>query len=385
MKNLAIVTSTRAEYGILKPLILKLNDFSDLKIDLIVTGTHLCDEFGLTVSQIIDDGMVINEEIKIFMGADSPNQIVNTMSVALSSFSDFFKKNHCDALIVLGDRYEILSIVFSAFIHRVPIIHLHGGEITIGALDDSIRHSITKLSNLHLTSTEEYKKRVIQLGENPTRVFNIGSIGVENIKNVELFKREEVYHFLDIPISKKFVLVTFHPETISGNNESKVITLLDACVHFEKIFFVFTKSNADLEGVGINKIIKDYSMRFENISLFSSLGSRKYFSAVKYCIFVLGNSSSGVIEVPSLGTPVINLGDRQKGRIMSKSIMNIKLNLDDIIAGIDFLSSERYEEFIYPNPYDKGNSIEQACKIIREFVNSKNTNKCHFYDIPYIK
>ena len=278
----------------------------------------------MTYKEIEKDGIKIDEKIEILLSADTPSAISKSMGLAMISFADYFEKLKPDMLIVLGDRYETLAIATVAMNKRIPIAHLHGGETTEGAIDESIRHAITKMSYLHFTSTEEYRNRVIQLGEDPERVFSVGAIGIENILNEKLMSKLELEKSINFVLDKPYAIVTFHPVTLEENNsKEQVKELLDSLDTFNDMKFIFTKANADSGGRVINEMIDNYVNSHENAVAFNSLGLTRYLSALKYCTMVIGNSSSGLLEVPSFGIPTINIGDRQKGRLQADSIINL--------------------------------------------------------------
>lgn len=384
-KTICILTATRAEYGLLKPIIKKLNYNENFDTRIVVTGAHLCPDFGLTYKEIENDGFVIDEKIDILLCSDYPSSITKTMGLALITFASYFERLKPDLLIVLGDRYETLAVSIAAFNQKIPIAHLHGGETTEGALDESIRHAITKLSYIHFTSTEEYRQRVIQLGENPKRVFNVGAIGIENIKNEKLLNKKELFSILKIDNFEKMALVTYHPVTLEKNtSENQINNLLEAISSYKDIAFIITKANADSEGRLINKIIENYIIDKSNLFLFDSLGSLKYLSGLKNCEFVIGNSSSGLIEAPSFNIPTINIGDRQKGRIQANSIINCDYLSQSIRNSIDLALSKKYKKTLNKviNPYGEGEVSSKIINVIERILLLEEINiKKQFYDI----
>ncbi len=311
-KKIIVVTATRAEYGLLKPIIKKLKQSEYFQVEPAATGMHLSSEFGSTYREIEEDGIQIDNNIEILLSSDTPVAMSKTMGLALISFSEYFDKSKPDAIMVLGDRYETLAVCCAAMNGRILIFHLHGGETTEGAIDEAIRHAITKMSFLHFTSTETYRKRVIQMGEDPDRVFNVEAVGVENVLHEELLSKNELEKLLQLNLSRSYAVVTFHPVTLE--NDSVEAQLLDE--HSEYLY-ICTKANADAGGRKINQMLDDYAAQRENIAVYESLGMKRYLSAVKYAAMVIGNSSSGIIEVPSFRIPTINIGDRQKGRIQA--------------------------------------------------------------------
>lgn len=383
-KIISILTATRAEYGLLKPIITKLNTIEKFDIRIVATGAHLSPEFGLTYKEIQKDGFKIDEEIEILLSSDTPSSISKSMGLAMISFSDYFSKLNPDLLIVLGDRYETLAVATTAMNQRIPIAHLYGGETTEGAIDESIRHAITKLSYLHFTSTNEYRNRVIQLGEHPDRVYNVGAIGIENILNEKHLSKEELEKELKIDLSKPYVLGTFHPVTLENNTSEKQIeSLLEVCKEYKNLNFLLTKANADAKGRIINQIIDRYAIENDNIATFTSLGMKRYLSALKYCSMVIGNSSSGLIEAPSFGIPTINIGDRQKGRLQASSIINCQPSKDSIKQAIVQAMSKSFVEEAKKtiNPYGSGNTSDKIIEVIKEYVFGKKIDlKKKFYD-----
>lgn len=384
-KIISLLTSTRAEYGLLRPIIQNLNEISDFDVRIVVTGAHLSSEFGLTYKEIENDGFKIDEKIEIILNSDSASSISKSMGIAMSSFADYFEVLNPDLLIVLGDRYETLAVAITAMNQRIPIAHLYGGETTEGALDESFRHAITKLSFLHFTSTEKYRKRVIQLGEDPTRVFNVGAIGIENIKNEKLLTKEELMLNLNIDLNKPFAVVTFHPVTLESNGSlNQAENLLEVCKNYKDMNFIFTKANADNEGRTINKAIERYSIENNNIILFDSLGTKKYLSALKYCEMIIGNSSSGLIESPSFGIPAINIGDRQKGRLQGDNVINCLPTKISIQEAINLASQTTFKitaKNAY-NPYGDGNTSNKIVDVLKEYLLNDNRIelKKRFYD-----
>ncbi len=383
-KKISILTATRAEYGLLRPIIIKLSDAEAIDVRVVVTGAHLSSEFGLTYREIEKDGIVIDEKIEILLSSDTPTAISKTMGLAMISFADYFERLMPDMLIVLGDRYETLAVVIAAMNCRIPIAHLYGGETTEGAIDEAIRHAITKMSYLHFTSTEEYRQRVIQLGENPERVFCVGAMGVENIIEQKLLSKSELGKELGFSLDVDYAMVTFHPVTLENeSSREQMQALLDACESYRHMLFVFTKTNADAGGRIINKMIDDFVAKNSNAIAFSSLGSMKYLSALKYSRLVIGNSSSGIIEAPSFGIPIVNIGDRQKGRIQADCIINCEPVAYDIKRAIGAALSEefRIKAQNAVNPYGSGNTSEAIARRVKDFFVDESVNlKKRFFD-----
>lgn len=387
MKKICVATATRAEYGLLKPLIHSLQNERCFDVKIAATGAHLSAEFGFTYKEIQSDGIVIDKKIPILLSSDDSVSISKTMALALSGFAEYFDEIKPDLLIVLGDRYEMLAVCCAALNARIPIAHLYGGETTEGAIDEAIRHAITKMSYLHFTSTEVYRKRVIQLGENPERVFAVGALGIENILTEKLLTKDEFEKSINWKIKDKFVLVTFHPVTLENETAHEQFSeILKAIDSFPDMQFLFTKANADANGRIINSMIDEYVSCHNNTIAFESLGNLRYLSAIKHCECVLGNSSSGIVEVPSFHKPTINIGDRQKGRIQAKSVINVLPQSEEIINALNLAVSDefRYGLKDIKNPYGDGDTTQKIIAIIKDFLyNDKVYLKKKFFDIDF--
>lgn len=366
--KICVATGTRAEYGLLKPLIEKLNVSPLFELQILVTGAHLSPEFGLTYKQIEADGFKISYKVEMLLSSDTPEGITKSMGIAMAGFSEAFKNLQPDALVILGDRYEMLALASTALIFKIPIAHIHGGEITEGAYDDAIRHSITKMSHLHFVSTDEYKKRVIQLGEQPNSVFNVGAIGLDNITNLNLLSKEQLAADLNIEFQKYNYLITFHPETLSTESvDSQFNKLLLSLDKLEDSFFIFTKANADTNGRIINQLCEKYvKINSHKSALFDSLGTLRYLSVMKACDAIVGNSSSGIIEAPSLKTASINIGNRQKGRIQSTSVLNCNVDSDEIYILLKKVQTLDFKDSLKDvmNPYGIGKASTQIFDIL---------------------
>lgn len=386
MKRIGIMTGTRAEYGLLKSLMQEINKDNDLELYLIVSGMHLSPEFGMTYQEIEEDGFQINAKVEMLLSSDSPAGISKSIGLGVIGFADEFQRADLDMLILLGDRYEALSAAICAMVMRIPIAHLHGGELTEGAIDEGIRHSITKMSYLHFTSTEQYRNRVIQLGENPERVFYVGALGVENIKKINLMTKEELERSIHFEIDENTVIVTYHPVTLENNTvEEQFLNLLEVLDRNPKIRMIFTKANADTNGRIVNELIDKYAAQnSERACAFMSLGQKRYLSALKYCRIVIGNSSSGIIEAPSFGKPIINIGDRQKGRICADSVINCGYTQQEIQRAMETALTEEFENKARNcrNPYEKENTAANIISVIKDYLlNDKIKLKKGFYDI----
>lgn len=369
MKELAIVTSTRAEYGLLKPIInfLRKYENDEFKCSLIVTGTHLSNKHGLTINEIKEDGLRIDHIIEINLENDNPIDIGVNIATAIVNFSKLFYESSFERLLILGDRYEIFATAIAAINNRMQILHLYGGDTTEGALDEVYRHSITKMSYYHFVSNEESYRRVIQLGESPTRVFNYGSTGIDNILNLEMYDKEYLSVNLGLDIKKDIALVTYHPTTMQNECLMEISFLIEALKMFSNIEFVITKSNSDQGGDLINSQLIEATKVYKNLHLFDSLGVKKYLSVMKISKFVIGNSSSGLLETPSFGIPTINIGDRQKGRLQCRSIINSDNSTLSIVNAINSALDSNFSQLCKTvvNPYGQGDSGEKiAIKVL---------------------
>lgn len=384
MKKVCVITGTRAEYGLLKPLIKRMNEQKNLIIQIVATGMHLSPEFGLTYKEIESDGYKIDEKIEILLSSDTAIGISKSMGLAMISFSECFDRLQPDLIVVLGDRFEIFAAVSAATVAKIPVAHLHGGETTEGAFDEAFRHSITKMSYLHFTSTEEYRNRVIQLGEHPSRVFNVGAIGIENIKTLNLLSKRELEESINFKLGKHFALVTFHPVTLEeGTSEEQFRNLLEALDKFNELKIIFTKANADTDGRIINKMIDSFvEQNNERAIAFTSMGQLRYLSAMKYASLVIGNSSSGILEAPTFKVPTIDIGDRQRGRVQPNTVFNCKPIKEDIIVTIEnVLKNQRFLED-NTNPYGDGEVSIKIVNVIKEFLEKgKISLKKSFYDL----
>ena len=382
-RKICVVTGTRAEYGLLYWLMKEIEADKDLELQLIATGMHLSPEFGLTYQEI-EKKFKINKKIEMLLSSDTPVGISKSMGLAQISFAEAYEELKPDIVVVLGDRYEIFSATSAAMIAKIPIAHIHGGETTEGAFDESIRHSITKMSHLHFTATSEYKNRVIQLGEHPNRVFNVGGMGIENIKRLKLLNKVEFEKSIDFKLNKRNILVTFHPVTLENSTAKEQFQeLLDAIDELEDINIIFTKANSDTNGRIINQMIDEYVAKNYRKSIgFISLGQLRYLSALQFVDAMVGNSSSGLAEAPSFKIGTINIGDRQKGRIKAKSIIDCEAKKSSIQQAFKKLYSKEFQEILKTtmNPYGDGYASEKIVEIIK-CVDLKNILKKSFYDL----
>lgn len=383
MRKICFVTATRAEYYLLKPLMQKAQKDDALKLQIIATGTHLDQNFGYTLNDIEKDFSHIDAKIPITL-TDDPKTLSRSMGELQIALSSILNELAPDMLVILGDRYEMLSVASSALMLKIPIAHIHGGEITSGAIDDAIRHAITKLSHLHFTATTEYAKRVVQLGENPDRVFNVGALGVENIKKLTLLSKEELEESIGFTLDKKTLLITYHPQTLSTMTPKEQFKeLLDALEDFQDLKLIFTKANADAGGMVINEMIDSYvATHKDRAVVFNSLGQIRYFSAIKYADAVVGNSSSGLIEVPSFHTPTVNIGERQKGRVQAKSVINAANSKEDIVKAIKKALDKGFQQKIenVKNPYEGKTPVNTIIEQLKS-CNLETLLYKEFYDL----
>lgn len=387
MKRICVVTATRAEYGLLKNVIVRLEQETDIIVNVVVTGTHLSPRFGETYREIEKDGVRICARIPILEDEDTALGVLDTMGNALKGFGGFFQSNPQDMVIILGDRYEIMAVCIAAMMEKIPIAHIHGGEITEGAIDDAIRHSITKMSYLHFASTEEYRKRILQLGEQPDRVFNVGALGVENVLRQPLMSREELEKSIAFVLGEQYGLVTFHPVTLEEQTAIEQLhQLLEAMNELEDYHFIITMSNADEGGIQINEELIKYAHAHEKrIYVTESLGMKRYLTAMKYASFVLGNSSSGIIEAPAMRVPTVNIGDRQKGRVQAESILNCEPVCREIVETVrktqeaEFLTKVRKQKL----PYGEGDTSKKIVDILKTQLQKGFDLKKKFYDVRF--
>ena len=385
MTKVCVITGSRAEYGLLYWTMIALNEDKDFQLNICVTGMHLSPEFGLTYKIIEEDGFKIDGKVEMLLSSDTSVGISKSIGLGIIGFADFFERNKPDLILVLGDRIEVFSAVNAAMLARIPIAHCHGGEATEGLVDEAIRHSITKMSHIHFTSTKDYRNRVIQLGENPKSVFNVGALGIENFNKLKLLNKKEFESIISFKLSKINFLVTFHPVSLEKETSEKhFIELIKALNCYPEAKIIFTKPNSDHDGRIIIKQIDKFVSRNKNNSIsFISLGQIKYLSAIKHCQVVIGNSSSGLIEAPSFKKPTINIGDRQKGRVKGSSVISCDPKKDSIKKSIDIALSNQFKNKIkyHKNPYGEGNSSKKILEILRK-LKIKKILKKEFYNIP---
>ena len=384
MRKICVITGTRAEYGLLYWTMKALQADDEVNLSICVTGMHLSPEFGLTYKKILEDGFIIHEKVETLLSSDTTIGISKSIGLGIISFSEVFERLNPDLILVLGDRYEIFAACTAAMISRIPIAHCHGGEATEGLIDEAIRHSITKMSQIHFASTEEYRNRVIQLGEQPKNVFNVGALGIENVNKLKLLTKSEFENSIKFKLNKINFLVTFHPVTLDNlSAEEQFKQLLIALDNFQDTTIIFTKPNSDTDGRVIIQLIDDYVKNNTHKAIaFTSLGQLRYLSAIQFMDVVVGNSSSGLIEVPSFSKATINIGDRQQGRVKAASVIDCETDNNDIEKAIKKALSVEFKEELKSskNPYgDKNSSIE-----IVEVLKSIDLNgiiKKQFYNL----
>jgi GDP/UDP-N,N'-diacetylbacillosamine 2-epimerase (hydrolysing) len=386
-RKICVVTGSRAEYGLLYWLIKEIEDDKDLELQLIVTGMHLSSEFGLTYREIEKD-FKINKKINMHLSSDTSVGISKSMGTAQTFFSKAFVELKPDVVLVLGDRYEIFSAATAAMIAKIPIAHIHGGEITRGSWDDTIRHCITKMAHIHFSATEEYKKNIIQLGEQPSMVLNIGGMGIENIKRLKLLSKNEFEKSINFKLNKKNIIITFHPPTLENRNLKKQFReLLDAVDELKNTNIIFTKTNSDPGGREINQMIDKYIDKYPKKSVgFISLGQLRYLSALQYVDAVVGNSSSGILEAPSFKIGTLNLGDRQEGRIKAESVIDCQIDKKDILKSFKKIYSKNFQKKLQnvSNPYMNGLPSKKIIKVLKN-LKLQNILKKKFFQIDFDK
>ena len=369
MRKICVVTGTRAEYGLLRWVMEGIRNSPKLELQVIATGMHLSPEFGLTYREIEKDGFRIDHKVEMLLSSDTPVGVTKSMGLGIIGFADALDELKPDLLLVLGDRYEIFASSSSAMIARIPIAHLHGGEATEGSIDEAIRHSVTKMSHLHFVATEEYQQRVIQLGENPERVFQVGGLGIDNIHKLKLLKKVELEKSLGFKFGRKNLLVTFHPVTLEIETVSEQMDeLLGALEKLENVHIVFTMPNADTGGRILFKMIEDFVSKNPSSKAFTSLGQTRYLSCLNHVDGVIGNSSSGLSEAPTFKIGTINIGDRQRGRMKARSVIDCEPNEPAISSAIKKLYSSDFQNKLttVKNPYGCGGASESIVNILNE-------------------
>lgn len=384
-KTICVVTGSRAEYGILKPLLRAVQASNDMRLELVVTGTHLLKEFGSTQDEIVSDGFDIAQRIAVTMDTATNEGMISATAQTMDAFGRYFAQHKPDVVIILGDRFEIFAVAVAAAMHHLPIAHLHGGEITEGAIDEFLRHSITKMATLHFVACEQYRRRVIQLGEAPERVFNVGALGVENALHLPRLSLKALSESVGVSLAhKQFCVVTYHPVTMEdGTAEKQTYALIRAMEQFPQYHYIITKANADTGGCAINRIWKEQACLHPNFTVVTSLGAVRYFTALEHAKAVIGNSSSGILECPSMRLPTVNIGDRQKGRMMADSIICCGTDTPSIVRALEKAFSEQYAQIAAKgqSPFGGDDVSGKILMHLREFFKEgRPTGKKAFYD-----
>ncbi|EKR17178.1 UDP-N-acetylglucosamine 2-epimerase [Leptospira interrogans] len=385
-RKICVITGTRADYGLLRWLILEISKSSKLDLQIIATGMHLSPEFGLTYKEIENDGFLIHKKIEILLSSDSTVGVSKSIGLGLIGFSEAFADLNPDIILVLGDRFEILAATVAALISRIPVAHLHGGETTEGAFDEGIRHSITKMSHLHFVAANEYRNRIIQLGEDPSNVFLVGGMGIDGIKKSNLLKKEELESSLNIKFKKNNLLITFHPVTLEESTAK--VQMIEFLSSLETLSpetgLIFTMPNADTDGRIIFELVKEFTSSHSNAWYFTSLGQTRYLSCLQFVDAVVGNSSSGIIEAPSFKIGTINIGDRQKGRLRAKSIIDCEPKKIEIIDAFKRLYSSDFQKNLSTtvNPYGEGGASEKIVRIL-EKIDIQGILKKKFFNLQF--
>ena len=384
MKKVFVVTSTRADWGLLKPVCARLDREKDIQLTVVATGTHVKAEYGSTIEEIRRDGFEPQYQIDILKFGNDDAAVAKTIAYTVEQFSSLFVKDIPDLLLVLGDRYEMFAVCTAASALSVPIAHISGGDVTIGAKDDFYRHCMTAMSNLHFPSCDDSYSRLLRLGQQPSTVHNVGGLGDENIRNLPLMPLDELENSIEFKNLTPFLLITYHPETQKGTPKEDMQNLLDALDEISGYNMIFTKSNADAGGEIINAMVDSWCEKNSTkAKAFFSLGLKRYLSAMKYCAAVVGNSSSGVVETPTFKVPTVNIGDRQKGRYIAENVICTKDDKDSVLAGLNKALSAEFAPIAATakSPYDKGVvPSEEITKKIVEYVNSNNNTVKTFYD-----
>ena len=386
MRKVCVVTGTRAEYGLLRWVMQGIKDDPELALQIIVTGMHLSPEFGETYREIEKDGFQIDRKIEMLLSSDTPSAISKSMGLGLIGFSDALTQLRPDLIVVLGDRFEIFSAVSAALIARIPVAHIHGGEATEGLIDEAIRHSITKMSHLHFVAAQEYRHRVIQLGEQPERVFLVGGLGIDSIKRLKLLEKAELQNSLDFKFNSKNLLITYHPVTLeTATAKSQMEELLSALAELKDTNLIFTLPNADTDGRALNEMIQNFVSRHPNARAYTSLGQLRYLSCIAQVDGVVGNSSSGLMEAPSFKKATVNIGDRQRGRLVAESVINCEPTRDSITEALVKLYTSQFQTSLQQvtNPYGEGKASEMIVSIIKT-ASLDEILKKRFYNLTRI-
>ncbi len=383
-RKVCVVTGTRAEFGLLRWLMGEIQSHPQLELQVIATGMHLSPEFGSTYREIEEAGFEIDARVEMLLSSDTNTAVTKSMGLGVIGFADAYERLAPDIVVVLGDRFEIFAATSAAMIAGVPVAHLHGGETTEGAFDEAIRHSITKMSHLHFVAADEYRQRVIQLGEHPDRVFNFGGMGIDAIKRIKLLSREELESSLELSLGAKSLLVTFHPVTLEGGASSaaQMGELLAALEGLDDTTLIFTMPNADTGGRELSAMVREFAQGHPNAKVYTSLGQLRYFSCLAQIDGVVGNSSSGLAEAPSFKIGTVNIGDRQKGRLKANSVIDCEPNREAIRAALKTLYSAEFQASLaaVSNPYGNGGASEAIVKVLAEYP-LENIRKKQFYNL----
>ena len=380
-RKICVVTGTRAEYGLLRWVMEGIRETQSLELQVIATGMHLSPEFGLTYREIEKDGFHIDRKVEMLLSSDTPSGLVKSMGLGLIGLGDALQQLQPDIMLVLGDRFELFSAVAAAMVARIPVAHLHGGEATEGSIDESIRHAITKMSHLHFVAAEKYRKRVIQLGEHPDRVFLVGGLGVDNIKKIDLLDRSALETTLEFKFGPRNLLITFHPVTLENETSAKQMEeLLAALKVLKDTHLIFTMPNADTDGRVLMGMIDKFVAKHPNSRAYISLGQLHYLSCIQYVDGVVGNSSSGLAEVPSFAKGTINIGDRQRGRLKAESIIDCSPEQESIAAALRRLYSKEFQFTLeaVQNHYGKGGASELVVETLTKIQLEDVLKKCFF-------
>jgi len=385
-RKVCVVTGTRAEFGLLRWLMEEINGSAGLELQIIATGMHLSPEFGLTHREIEEAGFHINFKVEMLLSADTSTAVTKSMGLGLIGFADAYQQLSPDIIVLLGDRFEIFAAAAAALIAKIPIAHIHGGETTEGAFDEALRHSITKMSHLHFVAAEEYKRRVIQLGEAPDRVFNVGGLGIDAIKRIKLIDQHTLEKSIDFRFRERNLLITFHPVTLEKQSSTQQMeALLSALDGLHDTGLIFTMPNADTGGRELSALINQFVATHPNARVYSSLGQLRYLSCMKFVDGVVGNSSSGIAEAPSFGIGTVNIGDRQKGRLCATSVINCEPTTDRIREALNKLYCPNFRENATHtvNPYGNGGASAQIAKVLNQH-SLKGIIKKSFHDLSLI-
>lgn len=383
MKKICVITGTRAEYGLLSKLMKRIKDCPDMQLQIIATNMHLSPEFGLTYREIEADGFRIDRKVEMLLSSDTRNATTKSLGLGIIGFADAFEALTPDVVVILGDRYEMLGAASAALLYGIPIAHISGGDVTEGAYDDAIRHSISKMSHLHFTSAEEYRQRVIQLGEQPDRVFNFGAIGLDNMRKIQFLDRQSLEQSIGFEIGEDCILVTYHPVTMERNSAESQFGALLKAIDRVGCRVIFTKPNSDSDGRVIIKMIDEYvAANSDKAACYTSLGYMRYLSALQFVKAVVGNSSSGILEVPSFGIPTVNIGDRQKGRLRADSVIDCNTDVDSIEKAIRDALSQEWQTIARnaTNPYEQPDTVARIFEVLQQCDLSQMKQK-RFYDI----